>query len=104
MNSLDAAMAKVFGKDWKSTFSAYLTLFLTIGVPLTGYLAQLQHPKPWEIWLSGTLTSAVGLAKLVVGHMTTDAGTQLAKVPGESSPVAVSSHEVPDDPKAKVVK
>lgn len=104
MNSIDLAMAKVFGPDWKSTCSAYLTIFFTVGGILTGYLAQLPHPKPWEIWLSSTLTSLVAIAKLIVGHMTQDAGTSVAVVPGEPKPVPVSSHELPDDPSATVVK
>lgn len=103
MNNLDASMTKVFGKDWKSTFSAYLTIFMTIGAPLTAYLAAIPNPKPWQVEVSGGLTIAVSIAKAIVGHMTQDAGSTPAVVPGQGVQV-VPSHEVPDNPAQVPVK
>lgn len=104
MQSFDAAMSQVFGKDWKSTFGAYLTIFFTVGGFVTTYLAVIPNPRPWVVVVTGGLTSAVGLAKLVVGHLTIDAGTVLAKVPNAAEPQVVPSTEVPLNPKDKVVK
>lgn len=103
MESFDTAMAQVFGPNWKSTFSAYLTIFFTVGGFATTYLAMIQNPRPWEVAVAGGLTSAVGLAKLVVGHLTVDAGTTLAVTPGTPVPEPVASHETPNDPNAKAV-
>lgn len=104
MQAFDTAMSRIFGKDWKSTFSAYLTVFFTVGGFVTSYLAVIPNPKPWEISLSGGLTTAVGIAKLAVGHLTQDAGQVLAVTPNDPIPEPVPSTEVPIDPTAKVVK
>lgn len=104
MQAFDAAMSQVFGKDWKSTFGAYLTIFFAVGGLVTSYLALIPNPKPWLVAVTGGLTTAVGLAKLVVGHLTIDAGSVLAKLPNDPKPEVVPSTEVPLDPKAKVVK
>lgn len=90
----DAAIAKVFGSDWKTTFQAYLTLFSICGGSALTYLAQVQNPKPWELWLTGALTSTVGIAKLIVGHMQQDAGSVNVSISGGPSEV-VPSTEVP---------
>lgn len=104
MNAFDQAMMKIFGANWKSTASAYLTVAFTIGGFVTSYLATIPHPTPWEIQLSGGLTTAVAIMKLIVGHMTQDKGNELAVVPGNATPVVVPSHEVPDNPAATPVK
>lgn len=103
LKAIDLAMAKVFGKDWKSTLSAYLTIFFVAGTSLIGYLAKLPNPKPWQLTLSSALTGLVAVAKLVLGHMTQDAGTTPAVVPGEGVQV-VPSHEVPNNPDQESVK
>jgi hypothetical protein len=66
-------------------------------------------------WASGTLTGHTaatvasvcslvgGLGAAYIGAIQQDAGKTLADVPGQPSPVMVSSHEIPDIPAAKVV-
>lgn len=96
-------MSKIFGKDWKSTCGAYLTVGMTVGGFVTSYLATIPSPKPWEVELSGALTTVVALSKVIVGHMTQDAGTQLAFVPATKAVEVVPSHELPNDPAAVAV-
>ena len=101
--AFDLAVAKVFGKDWKSTFAGYLNIFIPVGVYVTGYIVQLKNPHPWVLSISGALTFLVGLARVVLGHMTIDAGSTPAIVPGEGIQV-VASHEMPDNPTNTAVK
>lgn len=104
MNAFDQAMSKILGKDWKSTASAYLTVALTVGGFVTSYLATIPTPSHWQVELSGGLTTAVTIMKLIVGHMTVDSGSTLAVVPGDVKPEVVPSHEIPDNPAATPVK
>jgi hypothetical protein len=84
--------------NWKSTLSGLLTVTLATSTALLTIPAVQNHVKAVG-WLMGVQA----VVKVWVSLIQVDAGTALAKVPGESEPVAVPSHEVPDNPSAKPV-
>lgn len=103
MNSFDAAMSKIFGKDWKSTWAAYLTIASIGGGSVISYLATIPSPTHWQLKLVSILTAATAVSRVILGHMMQDGGTQLAFVPATGIVEAVPSHEVPNDPAAVAV-
>jgi hypothetical protein len=85
--------------NWKSTVSSVLTATLaTSAAFLTPPLNALVSPK-----VILYLGAAQIIGKIWIGLLQQDAGTTMAVVPGSSTPQAVPSHEVPDQPAAKVV-
>lgn len=82
---------------WKTTTNGFLILVIVTCGVLAG-----------QNVLSSKAASIVALisalARAYVGIISMDAGTVLAKVPGNPLPQPVPSTEVPLDPKAKVVK
>lgn len=101
MNGFDAAMIQVFGENWKSTFGAYATIFIGVSGPLAGYLVLIN--KPWAAGAAGAVLTLSSVAKAIVGHLTIDAGTQLAYIPNQKKVEVVASHEIPNDPAAVAV-
>jgi hypothetical protein len=88
--------------NWKTTLAGILSAFLAVVGPLTAYLAEHNNATATDI--SGGLTVAAAIARIVLGIMQKDAGTVQAIVPGSVTPQAVPSHEVPDSPAATPVK
>ena len=88
-------MATVF-THWKSTAKGILIFIITTCGVFTS--AQV---------FNGKAGSAIGLVSALayayLGIISKDSGTVEAVVPGNAAPQAVPSHEVPDDPKNKVV-
>ena len=97
-------MSKLFGPNWKTTFSSICSFLMMTGLFVTGYIGTLTAAAPWELKLSAVCTFAVGLLKVWIGFLQYDAGSVQAIVPGSSTPQAVPSHETPDDPSALPVK
>lgn len=97
-------MSKLFGPNWKTTFSALCSFLMMTGLFITGYIGTLPQQSPWELKVSAVCTFAVGLLKVWIGLLMYDAGSVQAIVPGSSTPQAVPSHEVPDDPSATPTK
>ena len=95
-------MSKIFGPNWKTTFSALCSFFMITGIFISGYLATVPNPTAWETKLSVACTFAIGLFKVWIGFLQIDAGSIEALVPGSSTPQSVPSHEVPDQPGVKV--
>ena len=87
-------------KHWKTTTQPIFTVILFV----SPFLADPNcpwHPGKSAAWVIGLTATA---AKLAIGATQQDPGKELANVPGEDKPVLVDSHEVPNDPNAKVVK
>ena len=84
---------------WKSTVSSILTATLFTTAGLMAYPPIMAHTKLMA-WLGGV--QIVG--KIWVGLISQDAGVVLAVTPGNPTPHAEASHEVPDTPTASVVK
>jgi hypothetical protein len=85
---------------WKSTVSGFLTASLAtsaafLAPPLNAYI-----PPKVVLWLGAFQI----IGKIWIGLISKDAGTVEAIVPGSSTPQSVPAHEIPDDPKAVVVK
>jgi hypothetical protein len=88
-------MATLF-THWKSSLQGILMLVLTTcGVLITSGILNADTTK------IVALVSALAFA--YIGLISKDSGVTVASVSG-APPVAVTSHEVPDDPKAKAVK
>jgi hypothetical protein len=85
----------------KTTLSGIMSFLMVTGAYLAGY--SVLHASP--LWTKiGTVASfSSGLAKVWIGLISQDRGTQLAVLPGESTPQMVPSHEQPDAPGAKPV-
>jgi hypothetical protein len=83
---------------WKSTASSVLTVTLATSTALLTVPAVQNHVKAVG-WIMG----AQALAKVWIGLIQEDAGTTLATIPGKDAPVAVASHEIPDNPAAEPV-
>jgi hypothetical protein len=84
---------------WKSTVSGFLTLTLIT----TGILATLPQVIAYPKTL-GVVLGVQAVAKGWIAWISQDAGTTLAVTPASPTPVAVPSHEVPDNPTAVPVK
>jgi hypothetical protein len=96
-------MSKLFGPNWKTTFSSLCSFLMITGVFISGYLQTVVHPAPWEVRVSTACTFAVALLKVWIGFLMYDAGSVQAIVPGSSTPQSVPSHEVPDSPTARPI-
>jgi hypothetical protein len=95
-------MVKIYGTDWKSSLNGDLNLIKAAAVTLSGVLIITPSSPRWMIYLSLACTVISGGGQAALGRIMTDAGSVLAKVPGTKEPQIVPSHEIPDDPKAKV--
>lgn len=96
-------MSKLFGPNWKTTFSALCSFFMVTGIFVSGYLATIPNPTHWQTNASVGCTFGIGLLKVWIGFLQVDAGSVQAIVPGSTTPQAVSSHEMPDDPADKAI-
>jgi len=85
-------------KDWKTTAAGILSAFIGTVGPVTAYLATTPNPNATKI--CGGLTLAAAIARIWLGLIQKDAGSQLALVPGSATPVDVPAHQTPDDPAA----
>ena len=85
--------------NWKSTVSSILTATLATSA---AFLA-----PPLNTLVSAKVILYIGAAQIIgkiwIGLIQQDAGTTLAVVPGNPEPQTVPSHEIPDQPAAKVV-
>jgi hypothetical protein len=82
----------------KTSLNGAIAFFIA-AVPLATVYPGLHIPATLMAWLS----FAAGLGRLWVGLTQVDSGTVPAVLPGNPTPVLVPSHEVPDNPTAKVV-
>jgi hypothetical protein len=82
----------------KTSLNGAIAFFIA-AVPLATAYPGLHIPATLMAWLS----FVAGLGRLWVGLAQTDSGSVPATLPGNPTPILVPSHEVPDDPKAKVV-
>jgi hypothetical protein len=103
MSEWGEEMNKLFGPNWKTTFSAICSFLMVTGIFISGYLATITNLTSWETKLSTACTFGVGLLKVWIGFLQIDAGTVQALVPGSVTPQAVPSHEIPDNPADKAV-
>jgi hypothetical protein len=93
-----------FLTHWKTTTAGILSFVVNSLTLLTGYLGTSDINNTGTIHVSTKvalgLTITLALCRAWVGLLQKDAGTTPATLPGSSQPVAVPSHETPDDPKA----
>jgi len=83
--------------SWKSTLQSILTVL--IGLSGVAWPAGLLTPKQ-ALWMA----IVPSVAKIVLGAVQQDAGVTLATTPQSPvTPIAVASHEQPDDPAATPV-
>jgi hypothetical protein len=108
-----AFMIWLFGINWKSSLSGVLSFGIATFGTITSGLAPLAALNPnsalarYSAITTAVLTLLSGLGKVWVGLLQTDAGTQAIKLPNVDEPVAVPSHEVPNQippAGAKIVK
>jgi hypothetical protein len=93
------SIATNFLTSWKSTVSSILTATLaTSAAFLAPPMNQLVSPKV-VLWIG----AAQIIGKIWIGLISQDAGTTMAVKPGVPGPIALPSHEVPDDPAARAV-
>lgn len=81
----------------KTTLNGYLTCGLIVCVSLT------QAPNV-PIWASTGAATILGILRIIVGHLQSDADLTKAIVPGIVEPQIVSAHPVPDNPHDIAVK
>lgn len=102
-------MVWIFGINWKSSLSGFLSFGIASFGVITSGLAPLAALNPTSALAKySAITTAVlallsGLGKAWVGLLMQDAGTVLAKLPRIAEPQIVASTETPLDPKAKVI-
>ena len=86
-----------FLTHWKSTASGFLTIALITTSTLLGF------PNVLNQRTTVILLIVQALAKAYIAVISQDAGTTLATTPGDPTPHAEPSHEVPDQPAARAV-
>jgi hypothetical protein len=86
----------------KTSLSGILSFLMVTGGYLAGYA--VLHQTPFWVKVGAASSFISGLAKVYIGLRMKDAGTELATVPGSSTPQVVPSHEVPDNPAAQATK
>lgn len=79
---------------WKTTVQSWLTVIIGLPPALSAF-DNLMPPKVAII-----ISVSAAIAKVVLGQFQQDAGVSLAVLPGQTTPQAVPSHEVPNDPAA----
>jgi hypothetical protein len=105
-------MVWLFGVDWKTSASGFLSFLLAAFASLTPFLVMLYTlmPNKWPLGLpiaTAAVTALSGACKAWIGLISKDSGTQAITVPNLPDPIGVPSHEEPNQslPKgAKIVK
>lgn len=99
-----AFMIWLFGINWKTSLSGFLSLGIASFGVITSGLAPLAALMPNSVLAryaaitAAILTILSGLGKAWVGLLLKDPGTEAVKLANVVDPVAVSSHEEPDEP------
>lgn len=97
--------------NWKTTVNGVLAFLIATLTTVSGFLvagdvttggvnAGAIHVSTWVVV---SINIALALCRVWVGMLQTDSGKTTAVVPGNPAPVAVPSHEVPNDPAATPV-
>lgn len=81
----------------KTTLNGYLT----VGMLLCLGLSQAQGVP---LWLSAGAGTTLGIIRIIIGHLQSDADSTKALVPGIAEPQTVPAHPVPDNPHDIAVK
>jgi hypothetical protein len=105
-------MVWLFGVDWKTSASGFLSFLIGIFASITPFLAMLSTlmPNRWPIGLpiaTAVVTTLSGTFKFWIGLISKDSGTQAITVPNLPDPIGVPSHELPNQPPppgSKIVK
>jgi hypothetical protein len=84
---------------WKSSLSGILTATLATSAAFLAPPLNTMVSAKVILWLGAF--QIVG--KIWIGLISKDAGTTLAITPGSTTPEAVPSHELPDQPAARAV-
>jgi hypothetical protein len=105
-------MVWLFGVDWKTSASGFLSFLIATFASLTPFLVMLSTimPNKWPIGLpltTAAVTTLAGTFKAWIGFISKDSGTQAITVPNLPDPIGVPSHELPNQPPppgSKIVK